>query len=372
MVFESGISNYVRTDGRIAWEDGMKIGDGYHLAGHNTLRSPFRELKPPVASVKTSAKVHLTYETMRNQDDITRTLKSSASASVAHMLASLKVSMELLRTAKCNSTTMVTIIRCAITLPTENFDVSLQLTEEAKSKSSCYEDFIQRFGEYCISGWTRQSIFFAICVHTATSSELLDEFQAKLNVGFNGSATGAKLASEFMKKVTATSKHVSIETKIDCLGYNAKRLDKDFKRICLEKAWKYFLKNWSPLPTVAILKHYSALGAEGLDSIPGPNRTHDISTGLVAYMGRALALQMLTLSSSMTCAKKQLPNIESVINQLTALHISDETLDQKSQTLDTTLYKLELEHELLTERQVMLKLLYKELRGPACQKQWRT
>ena len=316
MAIESGISNYVRTDGRIAWEDGMKIGDGYNLAGHNTLQSPFREFKHPVTPGKNICKIHLTYETMRNQEDIMRILESSDSASVIHMLISVILSMELLQTAKCNTTSMVTIIRCTATLPTDNFDASLQFTEEAKSKASSAEDFVRRFGEYCISGWTCQSTFFAICVHTAKSSDILDEVQAKLNVGFNGSATGAGLASEFMRKVIATSKHVSVKTEIDYVGYNAKRLDKDFEKIRLDKAWKSFLKNWSPLPTVAILKHYSALRVEGLDSIPGPDRTHDISTGLVAYMRRALALQISAQSSVIRCARKQVPNIENVINQL--------------------------------------------------------
>lgn len=203
-MFSSSICEH----GSIPWEDShMGIGSGYDLHRQQSMRSPFWPFhsNDDLPGVDLH-RLEISSKVFRDEESLLHFMTSDTRALASvFTVFNLKASLETLNTTSCSKTSMTVIKRCTITLPAENHEDSLELSDEAKScfgrlnwnKADNAKTFMSRYGQYCITGRTRQSTFFAVSTYSADSKQELDQFSSTLSADFNGKTVSVEAASSF-------------------------------------------------------------------------------------------------------------------------------------------------------------------------------
>jgi hypothetical protein len=268
----------------------MNIGSGYDVRSQQIKRSPFQRLQPQpsVAVNPESAQVHLTYKSFRKVEDLESYMSNVTSASVGYAgIASIKAAASTLSSAKCNATNMTVVIRCTITLPAEHFDRDLVLTDEAEcclaawqypwSKANYNSDrFLEQYGQYCVTGYTRQASFFSTSTFEARTTEQLNQFAGQLGADYQSAVITASAATSHIQKMCQQNQETSSSHEIFVTGLNETSIQESFSDPTnVLKTWNTFLKGYAPIPSVAHLQHYANLNVGG--RIPGPNSATQLS-----------------------------------------------------------------------------------------------
>jgi hypothetical protein len=170
-------STTIKQHGSLPWDSAhMVLGSGYDMITREPLPSPFEEVDVEDSySTETFPQVDVQAQVFRDEQELTEHLWSMASAtSPSSSLASVKSMASYIKTAKCNTKNACLILRCTLSMPPEHFDGELDLTDTGRQMlNKSPQKFIDSFGEHCITGYIRQSSFFAVCTYSSTNAEEL-------------------------------------------------------------------------------------------------------------------------------------------------------------------------------------------------------
>lgn len=318
-------------NGSITWSStqSMNIGSGYDARSQQVKRSPFQRL-PPQSSVAVSpesAQVHLTYKSFRKVEDLESYMSNVTSASVGYAgVASIKAAASTLSSAKCNATNMTVVVRCTITLSAEHFDRDLVLTDEAESCLAAWQypwskanynsdTFLEQYGQYCVTGYTRQASFFSTSTFEARTTEQLNQFAGQLGADYSSAVTSVNAATFHIQKMSLQNQETSSSHEIFVTGLNETSIQESFSDPTnVLKAWNTSLKGYACIPSVAYLQHYANLNVGG--RIPGPNSATQLSILPMPLLQKSVLLGILARSSPMAGVREQQPAIDRLRRQL--------------------------------------------------------
>jgi hypothetical protein len=292
-------STNIKQHGSLPWNSAhMVLGSGYDMTTREPLPSPFEEVDIEDSySTETFPQVDVQAQVFRDDQELTENLWSMASASSpSSSLASVKSMASYIKTAKCNAENACLILRCTLSMPPEHFDGELDLTETGRQMlDSSPQKFIDSYGEYCITGYVRQSSFFAVCTYSSTSAEELDKFTSTL--GASGSPDKSKIdaASELVKDTKSHSPSIRESHKFNISGVEGEIGLSWLENATVTEAWQGFRFDYKPVPQIAILKHYSSVLP---GEIPRPTGSHEISWHINEAVWKCALLQMDARSKS--------------------------------------------------------------------------
>jgi hypothetical protein len=328
ITMDSVFSHSISEHGTIAWDDAhMTIGSGFNLRKHQILRSPFAFYQPPTDDLTHPRNAHtiqISQQTFRDQDTLQHYLKSDTQMLASVFSAvSIKASVGCLKSARCSKTSMTVVKRCTITLPAEHFERDLGLTKEAEAcfgtlnwyKGSNAQNFMDRYGQYCVTGYTRQSTFFAVSTYSADTKEQLDSFASGLSANFDGKKVAVQAASSFEMGSSKMSHNIRQTHEITVTGCRTESLEDRFHTVDLQRAWVDFLKFYSPIPYMAHVKHYSNLDVR----LPHPQDLFSIPKTLRDAAQLAQLLTMSVQSNRLAGAQALAPALESAVSRLSDL-----------------------------------------------------
>jgi hypothetical protein len=181
-------------------------------------------------------------------------------------------------------------------MPPEHFDGELDLTDTGRQMlNSSPQKFVESFGEHCITGYIRQSSFFALCTYSSTKAEELEKFISTL--GASGSPDKSKIdeASDLVKGIKSHSPSIRESHKFNISGVEGEIGLSWLENATVTEAWQGFRFDYKPVPQVAILKHYSSVLP---GEIPRPTRTHEVSWHINEAVWKCALLQMAARSKS--------------------------------------------------------------------------
>lgn len=337
-------------NGSIPWVPHMTIGSGYNASGQQVVRSPFRQLPQEELTApmpRESAEIHLTYKSFRTSADLESYMSNVSSGSVGGLfgIATVRAAASCLSSAKCNETNMTIIIRCTITLPAQHFSHDLELTNEAESclgawrtpfSMSNSDRFLEQYGQYSVTGWTRQASFFSTSTFTATSSERLNQIAAEIGSDFKFSKVDVSFATSYMQKMSQEYQETSSTHEIFVTGLDRASIPASFtdpKDIL--KAWNTFLEKNDPIPSIAHLQHYANLNVG--NRIPHPRSLTDVSDLPTQLAQKSILLGILARSSPMAGVRAQLPAIDALRNRSLSLANGGKVSQEETSTISTAL-----------------------------------
>ncbi|KAH3993594.1 hypothetical protein HBH70_187720 [Parastagonospora nodorum] len=341
---DSMFSSSIREHGSIPWEDNhMKIGSGHDLHKQQSLRSPFWPCHPPTNLPGTELHtLEISSKIFRDEETLLQYMTSDTRALASvFTVFNLKASLETLKTARCSKTSMTVIKRCTITLPAEHLEHLLELSDEAEScfgrlnwyKEENAKNFMSRYGQYCITGRTRQSTFFAVSTYTADAKQELDQFASSLSADFNGKTVSVQAASAFEMGSTHVSGSIRETHEILVIGCSSRNLQHRYHTIDIQKAWVDFLEHYTPIPVLAHLTHYANIDIR----IPHPEGPLSITEDFRNAAELAQLLQIAARSNRLVGARTFESSVESAILRLADLHVYAEGSDKGLQQCVTTL-----------------------------------
>jgi hypothetical protein len=273
-------STKIKQHGSLPWDPThMVLGGGYDMIARESLPAPFEEIDVEDSySTETFPQVDVQAQVFRDEQELTEHLWSMASASSpSSSLASVNSMASYIKTAKCNAENACLILRCTLSMPPEHFDGELDLTDTGRQMlDSSPQKFTDSYGEYCITGYIRQSSFFAVCTYSSTNVEELDKFTSTL--GASGSPDKSKIdaASDLVKGTKSHSPSIRESHKFNISGVEGEIGLSWLENATVTEAWQGFRFDYKPVPQIAILKHYSSV-------LPGDSQTDNISGYLVAH-----------------------------------------------------------------------------------------
>jgi len=341
---ESMFSSNIREHGSIPWDDKyMKIGSGYDLYKQQSLRSPFWPCHP--SSELPSTELHtleISSKILRDEETLLQYMTSDTRALASvFTVFNLKASLETLKTARCSKTSMTVIKRCTITLPAEHHEHLLELSDEAEScfgRLNWYgednaQTFKTRYGQYCITGRTRQSTFFAVSTYSADTQQELDQFASRLSADFNGKTVSVEAASSFEMGSSHKSASIRETHEVVVVGCSSRNLQHRLHTIDIQKAWIDFLEHYTPIPVLAQITHYANIDIR----IKHPQGSLSIPEDFRNAAELAQLLQVAARSNRLIGARALEISVQSTILKLADLHVyaedSDEALQQCVATL---------------------------------------
>jgi len=290
-------STTIKQHGNLPWDSAhMVLGSGYDMITREPLPSAFEEVDIEDSySTETFPQVDVQAQVFRDEQELTEHLWSLASAtSPSSSLASVKSMASYIKTAKCNAENACLILRCTLSMPPEHFDGELDLTDTARQMlNSSPQKFIDSYGEYCVTGYIRQSSFFAVCTYNSTNVEELKKFTSTL--GASGSPDKSKIdaASDIVKGAKSNSPSIRESHKFNISGVEGEIGLSWLENATVTEAWQGFRFDYKPVPQVAILKHYSSV-------LPGeitrPTNSHEISWHINEAVWKCALLQMTARS----------------------------------------------------------------------------
>jgi hypothetical protein len=321
----------------------MKIGSGYDLHKQQSLRSPFWPCHPfselPGTDLHT---LEISSKILRDEETLLQYMTSDTRALASvFTVFNLKASLEALKTARCSKTSMTVIKRCTITLPAENYEHMLELSDEAEScfgRLNWYADdnartFKTRYGEYCITGRTRQSTFFAVSTYSADTKEELDQFASTLSADFNGKTVSVEAASSFEMGSSHISGSITETHEVVVVGCSSRDLQHRRHTIDIQKAWVDFLELYTPIPVLAHITHYANVDIR----IPHPQGQLSMTEDFRNAAELAQLLQVAARSHRLAGARALEISVESTILKLADLHVYAEDSDKGLQQCVATL-----------------------------------
>jgi hypothetical protein len=341
-------------DGQIPWDPAMELGVGYEIDKFQIVQSALTDLKTTQSAPKQVADVQFQSHVVRSEEELISQIDVSAGASGSVTpLFSLEASSAFLRSIKCNSTTMTTIIRCTITSCSQETLSSCRLTKDAEKclKKPVFgkktpEKFLNRYGQYYVWGKVSESTLVAICTHTATSKEKLEKFKSKLGGNYN--FTMLEAVVDFMRK--ATSSKIDTKINVNMTGSGTAAVSESLSATAFEKVLKGFLENHVPVPRAAILKHYSYLDQR----LPKPQVRFIIPPAITEAYQSCLDLEVRSRSCSMDKAKEILPKLADVRKELSGVRPSMDGWEKDVSTLHDKLLALKADMDKFFEVKALL------------------
>ncbi|RYN78275.1 hypothetical protein AA0120_g11013 [Alternaria tenuissima] len=325
---DSMFSSHIRVHGSIPWDDNyMRIGSGYDLHKQQSLRSPFWPCHP--SSELPSTDLHtleISSKILRDEETLLQYMTSDTRA---------------LKTAQCSKKSMIVIKRCTIMLPAEHYERLLELSDEAEScfgRLNWYGDdnarsFKTRYGQYCITGRTRQSTFFAVSTYSADTKQELDRFASTLSVDFNGKAVSVEAASSFEMGSSNMSGSIRETHEVVVVGCSSRNLQHRLHTIDIQKAWVDFLEHYTPIPVLAHITHYANIDIR----IKHPEGSLSITEDFRNAAELAQLLQVAARSNRLVGARALEISVQSTILKLADIHIYAEDDDKALQQCVATL-----------------------------------
>ena len=292
-------STKIKQHGSLPWDSThMVLGGGYDMIARESLPAPFEEIDVEDSySTETFPQVDVQAQVFRDEQDLTEHLWSMASASSpSSSLAAVKSMASYIKTAKCNTENACLILRCTLSMPPEHFDGELDLTDTGRQMlDKSPQKFIDSYGEYCITGYIRQSSFFAVCTYSSTNVEELDKFTSTL--GASGSPDKSKIdaASDLVKGTKSHSSSIRESHKFNISGVEGEIGLSWLENATVAEAWQGFRFDYKPVPQVAILKHYSSVLP---GEIPRPTGSREVSWHINEAVWKCALLQMAARSKS--------------------------------------------------------------------------
>lgn len=302
----------------------MEIGSGYDARTQQIKRSPFEKLpqSSSTASEQQSTRVHLTYKCFRKVEDLETYMSNVTSASIGFAgIAAFKAAASTMSNAACNETNMTIIIRCTITLvPDEHYGDDLQLTQEAEDclnawqlpfRQSNSDRFLEQYGQYCVTGYTRQASFFSTSTFKTNSSEKLNQFAGHLGADFEYSNIQATAATNHIQRMSQGFEETSSSHEIFVTSLNRTSIQKSFAdpRDVLT-AWNTFLEDYVAQPTVAHLQHYANLNVG--NRVRRPDAPTPVSFLPIELVRKSVLLGIVARSSPMVGVREQ----QNAVNEL--------------------------------------------------------
>ena len=276
----------------------MVLGAGYDMTTRETLPSPFETVDVEDSySTETFPQVDVQAQVFRDEQELIEHLWSMASASSPNSsLASIKSMASYIKTIRCNTENACLILRCTLSMPPEHFDDELDVTDTGRRiLDSSPQKFIDSYGEYCVTGYVRQSSFFAVCTYSSTNVEELDKFTSTLGASASSDRSGIDAASDLVKDTKSHSSSIRESHKFNISGVEGEIGLSWLENATVKEAWQGFRFDYKPVPQVAILKHYSSvLPAE----IPRPKTSREISWHINEAVWKCALLQMAARSKS--------------------------------------------------------------------------
>lgn len=303
------------TRAEIPW-GALQIGEGYDIVKAQPLPSALNPLTLPANEPPCS----FTYDlvTVSNQHDVGTAIGLSSSISASFFKIGIDASTRYLHSVKFSQTSFTTIVRVASTCPPRRYTGKPTLTKEAsKVLKQGTDNFLQRYGQYFVSGQVCQSTLFATMTHTAASSEQLNEFKASLTAGYK--MTSAEAASECVNR--ARSRNISTQVHVYIYGYAGPTSVEalDVSENGLAPVLDDFLKNKSkhtPAPHTAQIEDYSWIKDLG---IPVPNRDLQVSTVRDQALHKCLALEIQCRSSPLQGMQRLLTQVSTQRQRLISI-----------------------------------------------------
>jgi hypothetical protein len=292
-------STTIKQHGSLPWDSAhMVLGSGYDMITREPLPSAFEEVDVEDSySTETFPQVDVQAQVFRDEQELIEHLWSLASAtSPSSSLASVKSMASYIKTAKCNAENACLILRCTLSMPPEHFDGELDLTDTGRQMlNSSPQKFIDSYGQYCVTGYIRQSSFFAVCTYSSTNAEELEKFTSTL--GASGSPDKSKIdeASDLVKGAKSNSPSIRESHKFNISGVEGEIGLSWLENATVAEAWQGFRFDYKPVPQVAILKHYSSVLP---GEIPRPTKSHEISWHINEAVWKCALLQMAARSQS--------------------------------------------------------------------------
>jgi len=292
-------STTIKQHGSLPWDSAhMVLGAGYDMATRETLPSPFETVDVEDSySTETFPQVDVQTQVFRDEQELSEHLWSMASASSpSSSLASVKSMASYIKTTKCNAENACLVLRCTLSMPPEHFDDELDVTDTGRQMlNSNPQKFIDSYGEYCITGYIRQSSFFAVCTYSSTNAEELDKFTSMLGASGSSDKSGIDVASDLVKGTKSHSPSIRESHKFNISGVEGEVGLSWLENATVTEAWQGFRFDYKPVPQIAILKHYSSILA---GEIPRPTRSHEVSWHINEAVWKCALLQMATRSKS--------------------------------------------------------------------------
>ncbi|KAH6860533.1 hypothetical protein B0T12DRAFT_499419 [Alternaria alternata] len=237
-----------------------------------------------------------------------------------------------LKTAQCSKKSMIVIKRCTIMLPAEHYERLLELSDEAES---CFGR-LNWYGQYCITGRTRQSTFFAVSTYSADTKQELDRFASTLSVDFNGKAVSVEAASSFEMGSSNMSGSIRETHEVVVVGCSSRNLQHRLHTIDIQKAWVDFLEHYTPIPVLAHITHYANIDIR----IKHPEGSLSITEDFRNAAELAQLLQVAARSNRLVGARALEISVQSTILKLADIHIYAEDDDKALQQCVATLKNL--------------------------------
>jgi hypothetical protein len=347
---DSMFSSSIREHGSIPWEDNhMKIGSGYDLHKQQSLRSPFWLCHPPTDLPEMDLHtLEISSMILRDEETLLQYMTSDTRALASvFTVFNLKALLETLKTARCSKTSMTVIKRCTITLPAEHLEHLLELSHEADScfgrlnwyKEDNARTFMSRYGQYCITGRTRQSTFFAVSTYSADTKQELDHFASTLSADFNGKTISVQAASSFEMGSSKVSGSIMQTHEVVVVGCSSHNLHHRLHTIDIQKAWVDFLEHYTPIPVLAHLTHYANIDIR----ISHPQGPLSITEDFRNAAELAQLLQVAARSNRLVGARALELSVTSTILKLADLHVYAEGSDKGLQQCMSTLQNVRSE-----------------------------
>lgn len=322
----------IGTTGDIPWDaSGMSIGSGYAIDEYQCVRSPFVPFEVSDPS-KTAPEIRFESQTISTEHDLVTAVDFALDGSIAvPAIASKAASVKCLQEVKIGTKHMATIIRCSIKSAPQKYVAHPQLTEEAKvclgGKSYSWfgfsnphpERFLSQYGQHFVAGQVCQSTLLAVYVHTASTSKELDDFKSKISTsqGLSGVTSISSVAN-----YTQEAKVSNITTKIyvHITGMRTDNVADVFSLTDIMPVFQGFLKDYEPVPYLALLQHYSLVVA----GIPRPPMAWTIAPDLVHAFKRGMVLNIRSRSCIMRGASTVIHTASKLCSSLNQIELRDE------------------------------------------------
>lgn len=291
----------IGTTGEIPWDaNSMSIGMGYEIDEYQCARSPFLTLGIPNLD-KSSSEIRFESQTIKADRDLATAINLTLDSSLAApAISSTSASVRCLQDVKFDSRHTATIIRCSITCTPQRYVAQPLLTNEAEAcLRTGPEKFLSKYGQHFVAGQVCQSTLLAIYVHSASSSQELDEFKSTFSSSqaLTGSI-GLSSVAQFTEEVKSSK--ISTDIFVNIMGMRTESAAQIFSLSEIIPVFQGFLKDYSPKPYLALLQHYALVVAD----IPRPQNPWTIPPDLIYALQRSIAVKIKSKSCAMEGALK--------------------------------------------------------------------
>lgn len=317
----------------------MSIGGGYDMARRESLPSPFEEVYlDDNYDTDVFPQVDVHTQLFRDERELTDLLRSITAASVSYLsIASVNAIAGYIRESKCNNQNLCLVLRCTLSMPPEQFDRELELSEEARRTLEANpDDFLKHYGEYCITGQIRQSSFYAVCTYSSTETAQLDAFAAALGGTGTVNQTSFAAATQLMTSMKSHSSSVQETHRFHIAGVEGEGGLSWLENAKIPEAWEGFRAEYKPIPQVALVKHYSSILPGKIDR---PVAGYEVPRDMAEALWKCALLQMAARSKA-TYQGTLILKLDKIQELLSVLTCSNDDNDLKEvkdilETLET-------------------------------------